>query len=105
MLMIITYNNYSLNCQAVWDALGQFINIEVKWASSIHDARVFANCNIQKAFANEKFKTKRKTRKYGIAKNKLQIKIESDDHLFLSSFHFNSLHIKYFGIHVFFNPV
>ena len=47
---------YTLNCQAICNAYGQFINVEVKWAGSVHDARVFANCDIQKGFTNEKFK-------------------------------------------------
>ena len=47
---------YTLNCQAICNAYGQFINVEVKWAGSVHDTRVFANCDIQKGFTNEKFK-------------------------------------------------
>ena len=47
---------YTLDCQAICNAFGQFINVEVKWSGSFHDARVFANCDIQKRFTNEKFK-------------------------------------------------
>ena len=47
----------SLNYGAICNAFGQFINVEVKWpGSSVHDAWVFANCDIQKGFTNEKFK-------------------------------------------------
>ena len=47
---------YTLNCQAICNVFGQFINVEVKWPGGVHDARVFANCDIQKGFTNEKFK-------------------------------------------------
>ena len=47
---------YSINCQAVCDFSGKFINVEVRWPGSVHDARVFANCDIQKGFANGKLK-------------------------------------------------
>lgn len=35
------------------DAFGQFINIEVKWPGSGHDAEVFPNCDIQKSLQIE----------------------------------------------------
>ena len=47
---------YSLNCQAICNAFGQFINVEIKWPGSVHDARVFANCDVQKALTDQKFK-------------------------------------------------
>ena len=47
---------YSINCQAIYNAVGQFINVEVKWPGSLHDARVFANYDIQKRFAEGKLK-------------------------------------------------
>ncbi len=47
---------YSLNCQGICDAYGLFTNVEIKWPGSVHDARVFANCEVQKRFANGKFK-------------------------------------------------
>ena len=43
---------YPLNCQAICDAYGKFIDVEIKW----HDPRVFANCVIQKSCSAGKFK-------------------------------------------------
>ena len=91
MLMIITYYKLccSLNCQGVW--LGQFIKVEIKWPGSIHDARVFANCNIKKPLQMKILKEREKHENMG-----LQTEIESDDHLlylFLLSFYLTSLHI------------
>ena len=45
---------YTITCQAICDAYGKFINVEVKWPGSVHDARVFANCDIQN-YSSEKF--------------------------------------------------
>ena len=46
---------YTINCQAICDAYGKFINVEVKWSDSVHDARVFANCDIQNNYSSGKF--------------------------------------------------
>ena len=42
---------YSINCQAICDAHGKFIDIEIKWSGRVHDARVFANCAVQKSYS------------------------------------------------------
>lgn len=47
---------YSINCQGICNAFGQFINVEVKWPGSLHNARVFANSEIQKLFSDGKLK-------------------------------------------------
>ena len=48
---------YSINCQVICDAYGQFINVEVKWPGSVHDVRVFASCSVQKNFVSGSFPT------------------------------------------------
>ena len=47
---------YILNCQAICDAYGKFVNVEIKWLGSVHDARVFANCRLQGRFTSGNFK-------------------------------------------------
>ena len=46
---------YSIDCQAICDTYGRFINVEVKWPGSVHDARVFASCSVQKNFVSGSF--------------------------------------------------
>ena len=39
-----SYNmKYTINCQAICKPNRKFINVDIKWPGSIHDARVFAN--------------------------------------------------------------
>lgn len=44
---------YTLNCQAICDHEGHFLNVEIKWPGSVHDARVFANSDINQMFKNK----------------------------------------------------
>ena len=44
---------YTLNCQAICDHKGQFLNVEIKWPGSVHDARVFANSDVNKMLQNK----------------------------------------------------
>ena len=46
---------YTITCQAICDAYGKFINVEVKWPGSVHDARIFANCDMQNSYSSGKF--------------------------------------------------
>ena len=47
--------SYSINCQTICDAYGQFTNAEIRWPGSVHDARIFGNCNVQKGYSTGKF--------------------------------------------------
>ena len=46
---------YSFNCQAICDEKGLFIDIDLRWPGSVHDARVYANCLINKKFKEKVF--------------------------------------------------
>ena len=46
---------YTLNAQAVCDEKGLFIDVEIKWPGSIHDARVYANSQLSKSFVSGSF--------------------------------------------------
>ena len=48
---------HSINCTAICVAHGRFINVEIKWLGSVHDARVFASSSIQKNFVSGSFPT------------------------------------------------
>ena len=47
---------YSINCQAVCDVHGKFIDVEIKSPGSVHDASVCINCAVQKSYSAGKFK-------------------------------------------------
>ena len=47
---------YTINVQAVGDCNGRFTDADIEWPGSLHDARVFANSEIQKGYTKGKFK-------------------------------------------------
>ena len=47
---------YTINVQAICDCNGRFTDVDIKWPDSHHDARVFANSEVQKGYTKGKFK-------------------------------------------------
>ena len=47
---------YTINVQAICDCNGRFTDVDIKWPGSLHDARVFANSEVQKGYTKGKFK-------------------------------------------------
>ena len=47
---------YTINIQAICDCNGRFTDVDIKWPGSLHDARVFANSEVQKGCTKGKFK-------------------------------------------------
>ena len=47
---------HTINVQAICNHLGQFIDVEIKWPGSVHDARMFANSGVQISYLEGKFK-------------------------------------------------
>ena len=45
---------YIINCLAICNHNGKFINVEIRWPGSVHDARVFANSDVQKNYSEKK---------------------------------------------------
>ena len=46
---------YTINVQAISDCNERFRDVDMKWLGSLHDARVFANSEVQKGYTKGKF--------------------------------------------------
>ena len=44
---------YSLNGQGICDEKGLFIDVELRWSGSLHDARIYGHCGINKKFISK----------------------------------------------------
>ena len=47
---------YTINVQATGDCNGRSTDVDIKWPGSLHDARVFANSEVQNGYIKGKFK-------------------------------------------------
>ena len=47
---------FTINVQAICACNGRFTDVDIKWPGSLHDARVFANSEVQKGYTKGKFK-------------------------------------------------
>ena len=53
---ILTIIFHPINFQVTGDCNGRFTDVDIKWPGSLHDARVFANSEVQKGYTKGKFK-------------------------------------------------
>ena len=47
---------YTINVQAICDCDRRFMDVDMKWPGSLHDAHVFTNSEVQKGYTKGKFK-------------------------------------------------